>query len=118
MTAPSTPARRSTRLNSDDVFTAYDLWIAGVSSQSFGVIPDNQTFDEYRRLLDRTRNIFSGYGAMAKDRGKLAETERSRIASRRTMHAAASSEDSHYQNYIGNLSAEPSAREYVAREYI
>ena len=114
VTAPSTPTRRSVRLNSEDDFTAYDLWIAGVSSQSFGVVPDNQTFDEYRRLLDRTRNLFSGYGAMAKDGGKLAEIERSRIALRRTMHAAASSEDSHYQNYIGDLSAKPSAREYVA----
>ena len=33
------------------------------------------------------------------------------------MHAAASSEDSHYQNYIGDLSAKPSAREYVAPVY-
>ena len=34
------------------------------------------------------------------------------------MHAAASSEDSHYQNYIGDLGAKPSAGEYVAPVYI
>ena len=70
-----------------------------------------------RRLLDRTCNLFSGYGVIAKDRGNVDDTERSRIALRHTIHAAASSEDSHYQNYIRNLSAEPLARQYIAPVY-
>jgi hypothetical protein len=49
-----------------DKFTAYDLWIAGVSSKSFGVIPDTSTQEQYRLLLDRTRNVFIGYDMVIK----------------------------------------------------
>ncbi|KAI0300393.1 hypothetical protein BC826DRAFT_878002, partial [Russula brevipes] len=37
---PTLGTRSSPRLKNGDKFTAYDLWIAGVSSKSFGVIPD------------------------------------------------------------------------------
>ena len=40
-------------------FTAYDIWIAGVSEKSFGVIPDKSVRNQYKLLLDRTRNVFS-----------------------------------------------------------
>ena len=100
--APSLPTRCSPRLNSKDKFTAYDLWIAGVSSQSFGVIPDKQTHDQYRLLLHRTRNIFNGYGAVTSDGGALNVEEAPRIDWRHMMHAAAASGTLHFQNYIQN----------------
>jgi len=69
VTAPSVPVRQSPRnpksKESKPTFTAFDLWIAGVSPESFGVIPDSDTHAQYKLLLDRTRNQFNGYGALA-----------------------------------------------------
>ena len=113
VTAPNHPTRHSARLASEDEFTAYDLWIAGVSSQSFGVVPSDQTYDVYRHLLDRTRNVFNGYRMISRVADALTECEQSRIDLRRIMHAAAASGDMHYQNYIWNLSAVPSNRKYI-----
>ena len=41
-----------------------DLWIASVSHQSFGVIPNDDTYRQYRLFLDRTRSVF-GYSVLA-----------------------------------------------------
>jgi len=79
-------------------FTAYDLWIAGVSSESFGVIPDTNTQKQYRVLLDRTRNVFNGYDMSIK-RWAMEEMDVI-IESRRMLHAGASLGDGHFQNYI------------------
>ena len=43
--APDQPTHSSPRSDPGDDFTAYDLWIAGVSSQSSGVVPGDQAFD-------------------------------------------------------------------------
>jgi len=117
VTAPNHPTRHSARLASEDEFTAYDLWIAGVSSQSFGVVPNDQTYDVYRHLLDRTRNVFNGYRMISKVADALTEFEQSRIDMRRMMHAAAASGDIHYQNYIRDLSEAPSNRKYIVDQY-
>ena len=115
--ARTPPARRSSRLNSQDKFTAYDLWIAGISSRSFGVILD-ETCEQYKLLLHRTRNIFDGYGVVGNNRVKRDE-EALRTDMRRMMHAAAASEDLHYQNYI-NLGTVPTdtARNYIVEEFL
>jgi len=105
VTGPNVPICHSPRLDADK-YTAYDLWIAGVSNQSFGVVPDDQaTRDQYRHLLARTRDVFNGYGALAKDGGNLDEGEQGRIDLRRMMHAAAASKDQHFRNYICNPAA-------------
>jgi hypothetical protein len=118
--APNPPVRRSSRRNSKNKirFTAYDLWIAGVSGQSFGVIPDEQTRDQYTHLLHRMRNVFDGYGVVANNGGELDRNEQPRIEVRRMMHAAAASEDLHYQNYIENLATVPRTRiGYTVKNY-
>lgn len=117
VTGPNLPTRQSPRRNNMDKFTAYDIWIAGISAQSFGVIPD-ETCDQYRRLLNRTRNVFNGYGALVEKGGGLKEGERCRINLRRMMHAAAASKDQHFQNYIGDLSSARTTRKYVAKNYV
>lgn len=88
-------------------FTAYDIWIAGVSEKSFGVIPDTSVRNQYKPLFDRTRNVFSGYGAP--DRNGPGEVEKMRIECRRMMHAAAAPGYQHFQNYICNLAEAPVA---------
>ena len=103
VTGPKIPTRHSPHLNPDK-FTAYDLWIAGVSDQSFGVIPNNRA-TQYQYLLDRTRDVFNGYGALAKDGGNLRKLEKGHIDLRRMMHPAVASNDQHFRNYICNLAA-------------
>ena len=61
VTGPIRPRSASHRDDVKDKFTAYDLWIAGVSRESFGVIPDEYTSKQYRLLLDRTLSVFN-YG--------------------------------------------------------
>ena len=117
MTAPNHPTRHSACLALEDKFTAYDLWIASVSSQSFGVIPSDQTYDVYRHLLDRTCNVFNGYRMISGVADTLTECEQSHIDLRCIMHAAAASGDMHYQNYIQNLSAVPSNCKYIVDQY-
>ena len=81
--APIVGERKSPRLKGMSNFTAYDLWIAGVSSQSFGVIPeDNDTHDQYRLLLDRTWSVFGGYSvtsALGKSKNQRPEIRRIEI---------------------------------------
>ena len=117
VTGPNLPTRQSPCPNNLDKFTVYDLWIAGVSAQSFGVIPD-ETHGQYRDLLARTRNVFNGYGALTKDGGGLEEGERCRINLRRMMHAAAASKDQHFQNYIADPSPAPITRKYDVEVYV
>ena len=119
VTGPQIRVRRSTRLKSKKKkteFTAYDIWIAGVSSQSFGVIPDEETHVQYRLLLDRTRNVFNNYGALTK--GKFENEEQSHIDARRMMHAGAAPGEQHHQNYISNLTTAPRTSAYVVDDYI
>jgi len=116
VTGPQIPARRSDCLAKETKFTAYDLWIAGVSSQSFGVIPDEETHVQYRQLLDRTRNVFNTYGALTK--GKFKEEEQSRIDARRMMHAGAAPGEQHHRNYISNLTRAPRTNAYVVKDYV
>ena len=119
VTGPRTPVHRSPRLNSKKTkFTAYDLWIAGVSSQSFGVIPDEDTHAKYRLLLDRTRNVFNGYGTLTGNAGKIGAEEQSRIDVRRKMHAGAAPGEQHHQNYISNLTRAPRTHAYVVNDYL
>ena len=66
VTAPPVGKRKSPRSKGMSNFTAYDLWIAGVSSQSFGVIPeDNDTHNQYSLLLGCTLSVFGGYSVTA-----------------------------------------------------
>ena len=51
------------------------------------------TGDQYRLLLDRTRSVFNGCGALKDDGGKLSEAEQGRIDVRRAMHLGAASKD-------------------------
>ncbi|KAI0290147.1 hypothetical protein BC826DRAFT_1028338, partial [Russula brevipes] len=95
---PTFDTRLSSRIKKEVDFTAYDLWIAGVSSESFGVIPDTNTQKQYRVLLDRTRNVFNGYG-MSIQHWAMEEMDII-IESRRMLHAGASLGDGHFQNYI------------------
>ena len=117
VTAPSLRLHRSPCLGNDK-FTAYDLWIAGVFPESFGVIPDQAMGDQYRLLLDRTRNVFNGYGALKDDGGELAEGERGRINVRWTMHPGAASKDEHFQNYIIVSEGETSTLSYVVDNHV
>jgi hypothetical protein len=121
VTVPSVPECQSPRNKSADdpkpTFTAFDFWIAGVSPESFGVTPDGDTHAQYKFLLDRTRNQFNGYGALAKE--NFTEQEQERMDLKRTMHAAAASGDPHYNNYIPNLSTNAaSTRKYNTGDYL
>ena len=116
--ARTPPDRRSPCLKSKDKFTTYDLWIAGVSKKSFGVISDKQSSSQYKILLDRTRGIFNGYGVVAKDGGELDDEEQPRIDLRCMMHAAAASKDMHYQNYIDLEDTASTIHNYVIEEYL
>ena len=100
--------------NTEKEFTAYNVWIAGVSDQSFGVIPDEETHTQYKLLLDRTCNVFNNYGALTK--GKFEKEEQSRIDVRCMMHAGAASGKQHHQNYFSNLTRAPRAPAYVVIE--
>jgi len=121
VTAPSVlecqSPRNSKSKHSKPTFTAFDLWIAGVSPKSFGVIPDGDTHAQYKLLLDRTRNRFNGYGALAGE--EITQKEQELMDLKRTMHAAAASGDPHYEKYIVNLSTNAaSGREYRTEEYL
>ena len=96
-------------------FTAYDLWIAGVSSRSFGVVPDVVTHDQYRALLDRSRNIFNAYGMLIKGSSKGKNKEHARI--QHMLHAGASSEAEHFQNYIRTFHRTVD-RSFVAKNFL
>jgi hypothetical protein len=93
--APTPPSCTSSQ-NSKESLTTYDLWIAGVSEESFGVIPDKSTHEVYMHLLDCARDKINAYGALARDRGDI----EIRLNARRLMHPAASLEDQHFENYI------------------
>ena len=112
VTAPSVPMRKSPRDKiSNSAFTAFDLWIAGVSPESFGVIPDGDTHATYKLLVDRTRNQFNGYGAL--------EEKEHYMDLKRTMHAAAASGNPHYKKYIVNLATNAaSKRKYSTIDYV
>jgi hypothetical protein len=112
---PTFGTRSSSRIKNTSDFTAYDLWIAGVSSESFGVIPDTNTQEQYRLLLDRTRNVFNGYDMLIKHWG-ITEKEVI-IQSRRMLHAGASSGDGHFQNYIDNPKKPISTTGYDNQEF-
>jgi len=133
VTAPSVPRRRSSRnqkpkarnrkpkapksANTKPTFTAFDLWIAGVSPESFGVIPDGDIHAQYKLLLDRTRNQFNGYGALAGE--TITQQERNHTDLKRTMHAAAASGDPHYEKFIANLSPNAASKcKYRTEDYL
>jgi hypothetical protein len=46
------PQRRSRRTHKSRLFTSYDIWCAGISSETFPFIEDDAP--AYRKLLDRT----------------------------------------------------------------
>ena len=98
-----------------DKFTSYDFWIAGVSTESFGVIPDEQTSNLYRLLLDRTRNVFDGYNEEVAKAGD--KPNKGRIHFRRMMHAAAAPSIDHFQNFV-NLDSGRTTGDYSARDYL
>jgi len=120
VTAPPVPNQSPRNLESKDTkptFTAFDLWIAGISPESFRVIPDDDTHAQYKLLVDRTRNQFTGYRVRLEN--EIIQKARDPMDLKRTMHAIAASGDRHYKEYIVNLSTNAaSGRKYRTEDYL
>ncbi|PPR07502.1 hypothetical protein CVT26_013471 [Gymnopilus dilepis] len=92
------PGCRSNRYVSNDKYTAYDIWVAGVTPESFGVISQDSV-QTYNSLLQRSINAFNGYGLF--DHSSKEQVLRDgRTSARRRMHPGASSILEHQQNYV------------------
>ncbi len=72
-------------------FTAYDIWCAGATPDTFGVI-QLQEVDTYKALLLRSRRPFDPY-VLSKAPNALDEL---RGQARRTMNPGASNPEEHY----------------------
>jgi len=99
VTGPNVPICHSPAWDADK-YTAYDLWIAGVSNQS---LESSLTIKQRATNIDicsPARATSSTAMAHLQDGGNLDEGEQGRIDLRRMMHAAAASKDQHFRNYI------------------
>jgi hypothetical protein len=98
VTSPSIPRRRSSRTNSKDKYTAYDIWVAGTTHESFGVI-SKEGASTYTRLLQRSCKVFNGYDLF--EEASLEQSER--VDARREMHPGAAAKIAHQLNYISKM---------------
>ncbi|KAF8893733.1 hypothetical protein CPB84DRAFT_1732264 [Gymnopilus junonius] len=101
VTRPLIPTRRTTRLNSPDKYTAYDIWVAGATHESFGVISEAGA-SIYTHLLERSCKIFNGYDLFEKTATSV-EQKRDRAIARRKMHPGTATNIEHLQNYIAEI---------------
>jgi hypothetical protein len=93
VTSPSILKRRSSRTNSKDKYTAYDIWVAGTTHESFGVISEHGA-GIYAHLLARSCNGFDLF-----DKASTAE-QRERAYARRRMQPGAAAEIERQRNYL------------------
>ena len=97
--------QRTTRARSSpmksDKFTTYDIWIAGATNKSFGVIEESG-IGTYTKLLERSCKNFNGYDLIDKAAIPSEKQIQRRADARRRMHPGAATAREHYQNYISS----------------
>ena len=82
-----------------DNYTSYDIWVAGATDQSFGVIKSSE-ISTYAKLLERSCKIFDGYDMIDKAALPSETQKEERARARRKMHPGAATESEHYENYV------------------
>ncbi|TFY71749.1 hypothetical protein EVG20_g1246 [Dentipellis fragilis] len=92
-------------------FTAYDIWFAGASHETFKVITPEQD-STYQCLLARSHNFFNAY---TPDIGGSPSAKEDRGRARRGMHPVVFSQVEHYRKFV-NSSAGESAPQGVKRK--
>jgi hypothetical protein len=102
---PVRRAGRSVELKKYDKFTAYDIWVAGVTNQSFGVISESE-IRTYKSLLERSCKIFNGSDLIDKTVNPSTEQQVKQANARRRMQPGAASNIEHFEKYGTSTSAE------------
>ena len=95
-----TRARSSPTMKSDK-FTTYDIWIAGATNKSFGVIKESE-IGTYTKLLERSCKNFNGYDLIDKAAFPSNMQIHERVIARRKMHPGAATKHEHYENYVSS----------------
>ncbi|KAJ6572585.1 hypothetical protein B0H10DRAFT_1839359 [Mycena sp. CBHHK59/15] len=90
-------------------YTAYDIWCAGATHETFPVIPENQDAI-YASLLQRSLNLFEAYDL--KDATLIDPTvQQKRSVARRRMNPGTSTRVEHYENYVAGAAVSKSGGE-------
>ncbi|EPQ51580.1 hypothetical protein GLOTRDRAFT_140973 [Gloeophyllum trabeum ATCC 11539] len=101
LTVVQPPERRSSRIPSSRPFTAYDIWCAQISSDTFGVINSEKGEDvrAYESLLRRSLGVHDGFELRDDPKAEPAVRE-ARINLRRRMYPGAAALPSHFNSFI------------------
>ena len=83
----------------DDIYTAYDIWVAGATNQSFGVIESSE-ISTYAKLLERSCKFFDSYDFIDKAARPSESQKEQRAFARCKMHPGAATKREHYENYV------------------
>ncbi|KAA1476427.1 hypothetical protein DENSPDRAFT_510988 [Dentipellis sp. KUC8613] len=76
-------------------FTAYDIWCAGVTNETFKVVTVESALS-YQSLLLRSRSLVNPYTPGAHE----SDTKDPRGLARRRMHPGVTMQDEHFRNYV------------------
>ncbi|KAJ6558418.1 hypothetical protein DFH09DRAFT_529768 [Mycena vulgaris] len=102
--SPGSSPPRSTR-RPGSRFSAYDIWCAGATHQTFEVIASEET-SVYAALLLRSLNLPLVYDLAGSQRGSTA-IQKDRAAARRRMNPGTGVHPDHHSNFVVQHQAEP-----------
>ncbi|KAF8875860.1 hypothetical protein CPB84DRAFT_1796248 [Gymnopilus junonius] len=98
VTRPTNPEDSSSGKASAHRYTAYDIWVAGTTQDSFGVISQNGR-NVYKDLTERTSKVSNVYALLDQSTNSAEQVERMANA-RRRMLPGTSTNLEHQKNYV------------------
>ncbi|KAF8907965.1 hypothetical protein CPB84DRAFT_1768288 [Gymnopilus junonius] len=98
VTRPTNPEDSSSGQASAHRYTAYDIWVAGTTQDSFGVISQNGR-NVYKDLTERTSKVSNVYALLDQSTNSAEQVERMANA-RRRMLPGTSTNLEHQKNYV------------------